>query len=375
MWTPRPGEYGVLGGAEPKRTFPERCGRSLPRWIRSPSACAGAGDRGNARGARGRRSRRRRRRAGREAERVAYLRSSAKPFQALPLVRARRPDGGGDRDRVRIHLASPEQLAAVRSLLAKAPRPRRSSSAGTSRRRSSTTAPASTRACSPSAAKGWASGGYRLATHPVQRLPRRGRCRRRRPGRRDPDGGRRLRGRHLRAPARADGADVLPARVDRRRRPRRGGDARASGADPGSDGGGLAADARARGLDGEGRRRGCSARPARTASGSRSRSRTGTCAQCAPRSPSCSAGSGSRPASSGSSRSRTRAGTSSARSWWPNEGRAEIGLPDGAVRCRIQPSMVRAGAPAIRLFVCQRGPVPSSREESEVHAHRRYRAS
>ncbi len=52
---------------------------------------------------------------------VAYLRSAAKPFQALPLVRAR-----DDLTQAEIaiasasHLARPEQLDAVRSLLAKA---------------------------------------------------------------------------------------------------------------------------------------------------------------------------------------------------------------------------------------------------------------
>ena len=53
---------------------------------------------------------------------VSYLRSSAKPFQALPLVRER--DDLTDEE-IAIasasHLARPEQLAAVRSLLAKAP--------------------------------------------------------------------------------------------------------------------------------------------------------------------------------------------------------------------------------------------------------------
>jgi L-asparaginase II len=53
---------------------------------------------------------------------VAYFRSSAKPLQALPIVRAR-----PDLDEVEVaivcasHLARPEQLDAVRSLLAKAP--------------------------------------------------------------------------------------------------------------------------------------------------------------------------------------------------------------------------------------------------------------
>ena len=57
-----------------------------------------------------------------DPDRVAFLRSSAKPFQALPLVRAR---DDLTTEEIAIasasHLASPEQLAAVRSLLAKAP--------------------------------------------------------------------------------------------------------------------------------------------------------------------------------------------------------------------------------------------------------------
>ena len=57
-----------------------------------------------------------------EPELVTHFRSSAKPIQALPLVRAR-----PDLESVEIaiacasHLARPEQLEAVRSLLAKAP--------------------------------------------------------------------------------------------------------------------------------------------------------------------------------------------------------------------------------------------------------------
>jgi len=57
-----------------------------------------------------------------DAQLVTYFRSSAKPIQALPLIRART-----DLDDVEVaiacasHLARPEQLAAVRSLLAKAP--------------------------------------------------------------------------------------------------------------------------------------------------------------------------------------------------------------------------------------------------------------
>jgi L-asparaginase II len=102
--------------------------------------------------------------------RVAYLRSSAKPFQALPLVRAR--DDLTDEEiaiAAASHLASPEQLAAVRSLLAKAQATEDELECG----------PEPTRVehnCSGKhagmlalcRANGWASGGYRLATHPVQ---------------------------------------------------------------------------------------------------------------------------------------------------------------------------------------------------------------
>jgi L-asparaginase II len=102
--------------------------------------------------------------------RLAYLRSSAKPFQALPLVRAR--DDLTDEE-IAIasasHLASPEQLAAVRSLLAKAPASEDELECG----------PEPTplqHNCSGKHAgmlalcrtQGWASGGYRLETHPVQ---------------------------------------------------------------------------------------------------------------------------------------------------------------------------------------------------------------
>ena len=57
-----------------------------------------------------------------DPRRMTYLRSSAKPLQALPLVRTR-PDIG-DREiaiACASHLASPEQLDAVRALLAAAP--------------------------------------------------------------------------------------------------------------------------------------------------------------------------------------------------------------------------------------------------------------
>jgi L-asparaginase len=101
---------------------------------------------------------------------VTFLRSAGKPFQALPLVRAR--DDLTD-DEIGIvsasHLARPEQLAAVRSLLAKAPAKEGELECG----------PEPTplqHNCSGKHAgmlalcrtHGWPSRGYRLETHPVQ---------------------------------------------------------------------------------------------------------------------------------------------------------------------------------------------------------------
>jgi L-asparaginase II len=106
---------------------------------------------------------------------VTLLRSSAKPFQALPLVRAR-----DDLDELDLaiasasHLADEEQLAAVRALLAKAPAEEDELELGTHGEGSGPTKLHHN--CSGKhagmlalcRAKGWASGGYRLATHPVQ---------------------------------------------------------------------------------------------------------------------------------------------------------------------------------------------------------------
>ena len=103
---------------------------------------------------------------------VAFLRSAAKPFQALPLVRAR---DDLTTEEIAIasasHLASPEQLAAVRSLLAKAPAEEDDLECGLEPTRLQHN-------CSGKHAgmlalcrtKGWASGGYRLGTHPVQHV-------------------------------------------------------------------------------------------------------------------------------------------------------------------------------------------------------------
>ena len=106
-----------------------------------------------------------------DPELVAFLRSSAKPFQALPLVQAR-DDLTSEEIAIASasHIASPEQLAAVRSLLAKAPATEDELECG----------PEPTRLehnCSGKhagmlavcRAHGWESGGYRLEEHPVQR--------------------------------------------------------------------------------------------------------------------------------------------------------------------------------------------------------------
>ncbi|HEX4930597.1 MAG TPA: asparaginase, partial [Gaiellaceae bacterium] len=102
---------------------------------------------------------------------VAFLRSSAKPFQALPLVRAR---DDLTTEEIAIasasHLASPEQLAAVRSLLARAPAEEVELECGpepTAIQHNCSGKHAGMLALCR--ANGWASGGYRLGTHPVQR--------------------------------------------------------------------------------------------------------------------------------------------------------------------------------------------------------------
>ena len=101
---------------------------------------------------------------------LTFLRSSAKPFQALPLAAAR--DDLDDRDLAiasASHLARPDQLDAVRALLAKAPATEDELECG----------PEPTpieHNCSGKhagllalcVARGWPKRGYRLADHPVQ---------------------------------------------------------------------------------------------------------------------------------------------------------------------------------------------------------------
>ena len=155
-----------------------------------------------------------------ETSLVTFLRSAAKPIQALPLVRAR-PDLRDDEIAIACasHLARPEQIAAVLSLLASAPADESDLETGPE------PTPLEHNCSGKHAgflalcrARGWPSDGYRLAGHPCQRemlgevaaaadVEVGG----------DRDGGRRLRCRHLRFPARAHGARVFAAREDRRR--------------------------------------------------------------------------------------------------------------------------------------------------------------
>ena len=104
---------------------------------------------------------------------VTFMRSSAKPIQALPVVRAR-PDL--DERELAIasasHLADPQQLGAVRSLLAKAPAQEDELECGAEGEPPS----ALRHNCSGKhagflalcRARGWDSRGYRLPDHPVQ---------------------------------------------------------------------------------------------------------------------------------------------------------------------------------------------------------------
>jgi L-asparaginase II len=109
-----------------------------------------------------------------DAALVAFMRSSSKPLQAVPLVRAR--DDVDERD-IAIasasHLAADEQLAAVRALLAKAPASEDELECG-----AAANPPSKLKHnCSGKhagmlalcRARGWRSEGYRLEAHPVQR--------------------------------------------------------------------------------------------------------------------------------------------------------------------------------------------------------------
>jgi L-asparaginase II len=105
---------------------------------------------------------------------VAFMRSSSKPLQAIPLARAR--DDVDERDLAiasASHLADDAQLAAVRALLAKAPASENELECGPEGNPPSRLK----HNCSGKhagmlalcRAKGWRSEGYRLESHRVQR--------------------------------------------------------------------------------------------------------------------------------------------------------------------------------------------------------------
>jgi L-asparaginase II len=104
---------------------------------------------------------------------VAFMRSSSKPLQAIPLARARE-----DLDSTELaiasasHLADEAQLAAVRSLLAKAPAGEDELECGLEgdppSRLNHNCSGKHAGMLALCRAKGWPSDGYRLAGHPVQ---------------------------------------------------------------------------------------------------------------------------------------------------------------------------------------------------------------
>ncbi len=109
-----------------------------------------------------------------DAQLVAYMRSSSKPLQAVPLARAR--DDLDSRDLAiasASHLAGEAQLAAVRALLAKAPAEVEELECGAD---GDPPSPLNHNCSGKHAgmlalcrAQGWASEGYRLPDHAVQR--------------------------------------------------------------------------------------------------------------------------------------------------------------------------------------------------------------
>ena len=107
---------------------------------------------------------------------VCFLRSSAKPLQALPLARER--EDMDDRDLAiasASHLADEDQIAAVRALLAKVPATEEELECGLEHGRPPERLYHN---CSGKhagmlalcRARGWESRGYRRAEHPLQRL-------------------------------------------------------------------------------------------------------------------------------------------------------------------------------------------------------------
>lgn len=111
-------------------------------------------------------------RAAGDPDLVTFWRSGAKPFQALPLVRAA-PELADEEVAVACasHEALPEQLAAVRSLLARARAAEEDlecgPEAGSKLRHNCSGKHAGMLLVSRE--RGWPTAGYRLATHPLQR--------------------------------------------------------------------------------------------------------------------------------------------------------------------------------------------------------------
>lgn len=103
---------------------------------------------------------------------VTFMRSAAKPFQALPLARA--PDDLSQEELAiacASHSKAPEQLAAVRALLARSGSHEDDLECGPeegSRLRHNCSGKHAGMLCT-CAARGWERRGYRLAAHPLQR--------------------------------------------------------------------------------------------------------------------------------------------------------------------------------------------------------------
>jgi L-asparaginase II len=105
---------------------------------------------------------------------VCFMRSSSKPLQAIPLARAR--SDVDDRDLAiasASHLADPDQLAAVRALLAKAPAEESDLECGSAgsppRKLNHNCSGKHAGMLALCRARGWRSDGYRLEGHRVQR--------------------------------------------------------------------------------------------------------------------------------------------------------------------------------------------------------------
>ena len=109
---------------------------------------------------------------------TCFLRSSSKPIQALPLARAR--DDLDDRDLAiasASHRATPDQVAAVRALLAKAPADEADLELGLQEGRPperiyNNCSGKHAGMLALCRAHGWPTAGYRLPEHPVQRASR-----------------------------------------------------------------------------------------------------------------------------------------------------------------------------------------------------------